>query len=283
MVSETPALGSLAAAMTSAPRVSVVVPAFNEPAAVLAQSLNSVRAQTFGDFECLVIDESTDAALAQACREACAGDTRFHYVRPSTRLGLAASLNHGFGLARGELVARFDSDDICVPERFALQVAFLDAHPEVDVLGGGLEIMSEDGRTLAFRDYPPDHATIERRFHATTPVAHPTVMLRKSVVQRHGAYNPAFRFAEDLDLWLRLLNQGIRFANLPHVLVRYRQDNTSRKPTHWQYNRQARVRNFSARQLPLRLAGLLAVTFWSWLPPWVQQRVFKPLLFRHAG
>ncbi len=260
----------------------MVVPSFNEPTEALAQSLASIRGQTFADFECLVVDESTDPAAAEVCLKCCAEDPRFCYIHPPERLGLAASLNLGIQVARGEYIARFDSDDICMPDRLALQVAYLDAHPDVGVLGGGLEIMAEDGRTLAYRDYPGDHRTIERRMQSTTSVAHPTVMLRRALLQLHGGYSTEFRFAEDLDLWLRLLNRGVQFANLHEVLVRYRQDSTARNPRHWQFNRRARVRNLHARHLPLRLAGIAAVSLWTWLPVSLQERVFKHLLLRHA-
>jgi len=263
-----------------APRVSLVVPAFNEPLDVLAQSLGSIRQQTFADFECLVVDESSDAALAQGCRALCSEDPRFRYIRPAQRLGLAGSLNLGLQEAKGELVARFDSDDVCLPERLALQVSFLDAHPEVGVLGGALEVVSEQGQTLAFRDYPQDHTTIERRMQFTNAIAHPTVMLRRSVLLAHGGYGPEFRSAEDLELWLRLLNRGVRFANLGAVLVRYRQDSTVRNRQNWVFNRRARMRNLHLRHLPLRLAGIAAVTVWAWLPQWVQERAFKSLLLR---
>jgi glycosyltransferase involved in cell wall biosynthesis len=265
----------------TAPRVSVVVPVFNEPASVLAESLASVREQTFADFECLVIDESTDPQLALACRSICELDSRFQYIHPPQRIGLAASLNLGVERARGGYIARFDSDDICLPQRLASQLAFLDAHAEVGVLGGELEIMSDDGRTLAYRNYPQDHATIERRMQSTTSVAHPTVMIRKSLFLAHGGYDPQFRFAEDLDLWLRFINLGVRFANLGEVLVRYRQNSTARNPSHWHFNRKARLHNWHPRHLHLRLIGVVAITIWAWFPVRWQERVFKPLLLRH--
>ncbi len=264
------------------PEVTVVIPAFNEPRDVLALSLGSVAAQTFTDFECLVVDESTDPASAAACRDFCERDKRFRYVNPETRIGLAASLNLGISLARGELIARFDSDDVCLPNRLALQVAYMTAHPYVEVLGGGLEIISDAGKTLAFRDYPEDHATIERRFQTTTPIAHPTVMVRKHIFDQHGGYDSSFRFAEDLDLWLRLLNQGVQFANLKEVLVQYRQQNTRRNPGHWRYNLRARTRNFSTRELPMRLVGICAIALWGGLPGVVQERVVYCLLLRRS-
>ena len=262
------------------PKVTVIIPAFNESKDVLALSLGSVVSQTFNDFECLVIDESTDPASATSCRDLCALDKRFRYMHPETRLGLAASLNLGISLAQGELIARFDSDDICMPNRLALQVTYMTAHPDIDVVGGGLEIISEAGKTLAFRDYPEDHAAIERRFQTTTSIAHPTVMVRKHIFDQHGGYDPSFRFAEDLDLWLRLLNRGVRFANLNEVLVRYRQQNTRRNHIHWRFNLRARTRNFSMRELPMRLVGICALAVWGSLPAGVQERVVYGLLLR---
>lgn len=262
------------------PRVSVVMPSFNEPADVLRESLDSVVAQTMADFECLVIDESTRPEAAQACKALCERDPRFRYIHPDSRIGLAGSLNLGISMSRAPLIARFDSDDICIADRLERQVTFLDSHPEVDVLGGGLEIFSAEIGTIAIRDYPVEALTIERQFQTTTPIAHPTVMMRKSILDRFGAYDPSFRFAEDLDLWLRLLNRGVRFANLPEVLVRYRQQSTARNPQHWQFNLRARTRNFSHRQLPRRLIGVLAIATWQVIPKPIQEHVFHRLLLR---
>jgi glycosyltransferase involved in cell wall biosynthesis len=267
---------------SSTPRVSLVVPVFNEPVEVIRQSLDSVAAQTFADFECIVVDESTDPLAAVAVRTLCERDGRFRCVHPDTRLGLAASLNLGIGLSRAQLIARFDSDDICQPERLQRQVAFMDAHPEVGVLGGGLELMDESCRTLAFRSYPSDHASIERKLQTTTAIAHPTVMMRKALIEQHGGYDPSFRFAEDLDLWLRLINRGIRFANLPDILVRYRQQHTGRNPRHWEFNLRARKRNFAMRCLPRRLLGLFIFSVWGRLPANLQQRIFHALLLRRG-
>jgi glycosyltransferase involved in cell wall biosynthesis len=262
------------------PRVSFVVPAFNEPADVLQASLDSVAAQTLTDFECIVVDESTQPEAADACRALCGRDTRFCYIHPEQRIGLAASLNLGISMARAPLIARFDSDDICMPDRILRQVSYMDAHPEVGVVGGGLEIMGEDGVTLAFRGYPTDHAVIERKLQTTTPIAHPTVMLRKALIEQHGGYDPDFRFAEDLDLWLRLANRGVRFANLSEVLVRYRQQQTNRNPRHWEFNLRARKRNFATRQLARRLLGICVMSVWGRLPVSLQRKVFQSLLLR---
>ncbi|WP_240902579.1 glycosyltransferase [Aquitalea denitrificans] len=246
----------------------------------MRESLDSIAAQTFSDFECLVIDESTQAEAEACCRALCERDARFRYVHPEQRIGLAASLNLGIQMARAQLIARFDADDICLPYRLERQLAFLDAHPDIGVLGAGLEIFSAERGTIAIRHYPAGAARIERRFQCTTPIAHPTVMMRKSVLEQFGTYNPDFRFAEDLDLWLRLLNQGVRFANLPDVLVRYRQQSTARNSLHWQFNVKARINNFSHRYWLLRVMGLVAISTWRIIPKPIQEQVFHLLILR---
>jgi len=264
--------------MADSPKVSFLVPAFNEPEEVLEQSLSSVMSQTFSDFECIVVDESTRPEAAQACERICTRDARFRYVHPTQRLGLPGSLNLAISMARGELLARFDSDDICMPERLAVQVAFMDAHPEVGVVGAELQLIDEAGRPTAVRHYPEGSADIARKLQFTNTLAHPTVMYRAETARRHGAYDASYRFAEDLDLWLRWLNRGVIFANVPEVLVRYRQAQTRRHRNHWKFNLRARVRNFGPRYFFRRLAGIVCIGTWSILPPPVQETVFRLVL-----
>ncbi|WP_238512555.1 glycosyltransferase [Pandoraea apista] len=264
------------------PLVTFVVPAFNVPPDVLKESFQSIRAQTFEGFECIVVDESTDAGLAQACRLACAEDPRFIYVKPAQRIGLAGSLNLGIEKANGEWIARFDSDDICLPHRLEAQIAFLQQHPDVDILGGGLEIMNNEGITFATRRYPATHGEITKAMQLTTGIAHPTAMYRRSVVQNVGGYDPAFRFAEDLELWLRLMNVGARFANLQSTLVRYRQENVRRHRNHWKFNFRARTKNFSTSFLIRRMLGIAAVGAWTVIPARAQETIMKALLLRRT-
>lgn len=269
--------------MSALPRVSVIVPVFNEPPEIVRASLASLRNQSLHNFECIVVDESTDASRARECEAQCGVDPRFHYVHPTGRLGLPGSLNLAIDRSSGEYIARFDSDDICMPERLARQVAFLDSHPEIAIVGGALEVIDDDDRTTALRTYPLEHEAIDRGMQSTNTMAHPTVMYRRTATIAHGAYDASYRYSEDLDLWLRWLNAGLRFANLPDVLVRYRQKSTSRQTLHWKYNLRARVRNFSARHFARRCAGIAAIGIWMVLPQRVQVFVFRLLMLRGAG
>jgi glycosyltransferase involved in cell wall biosynthesis len=264
------------------PFVTVVVPSFNEDPQIVRASLESIRAQTFPDFECIVVDESTQPELAEACLAVCAEDHRFVYIHPTERLGLPKSLNMAIARARGQLIARFDSDDICMPDRLALQVAFLHSHPEVSVVGGALDIISNEGNFLAHRSYPQSSTAIAKGMQLTTTIAHPTVMYRKEVIERYGSYNPDFRFAEDLDLWLRWMNEGILFSNLPEVLVKYRQDITRRDQRHWNFNLRARISNFNSRYWFRRAIGIACIAAWVVMPKKIQEKIFKLLILLHS-
>lgn len=268
---------------TSVPLVTVVVPSFNESPAIVRASLESIRNQTFPDFECIVVDESTCPECAEACRVVCAEDPRFIYVHPAERLGLPKSLNLAISQARGRLIARFDADDICMLDRIALQVAFFDTHPEISVVGGALDIINDDGQVVAHRGYPQSSVKIAKGMQYTTTIAHPTVMFRRDAIEKHGGYNPEFRFSEDLDLWLRWMNAGLCFANLPQALVFYRQHNTHRNQRHWRYNLLARISNFSFRYLFLRILGITCIATWSVLPEIVQDHIFKLLILRRRS
>lgn len=264
----------------STPLVTVIVPSFNEAPHIVRASLESIRTQTFADFECIVVDESTRPELAEACRAVCVEDPRFIYVHPTERLGLSKSLNLAIGNARGQLIARFDSDDICMPKRLELQVAFLQANPEITAVGGSIDIISNEGKFIAHRSYPQTSNEIAKAMQLTNAIAHPTVMFRKQAIDLYGSYNPSYRYCEDLDLWLRWINAGLMLRNLPQVLVHYRQDNTRRDHLHWRYNLRVRLSNFSSEHLTQRIFGIFCIAAWVALPGRLQEKIYKLFLLR---
>lgn len=122
------------------PEISVVLSVYND-AKYVGVAIESVLAQTFTDFELIIIDDaSTDESLSIARDFA---DERIRIVENEENLGLTKSLNKGISLAQGKYIARMDSDDICLPTRFEKQVAYLDAHPDVGVCGGWVELIGE--------------------------------------------------------------------------------------------------------------------------------------------
>ena len=197
------------------PRISVLMCVFNGQE-YLADAVQSVLDQTFGDFEFLIVnDGSTDgsAAILSSFR-----DLRIRVIENSHNLGLIRSLNIGLDAARGEFIARMDADDSCTPDRLEKQIAFFDSHPDIGVCGSSLSIIGND----EIYRYPQTHEEIKLALLEYNPMAHPSIMMRNSLLRRELLrFDPDFPDAEDYELWTRAVF-ATRFANLPETLLRYR-------------------------------------------------------------
>jgi hypothetical protein len=210
----------MTAASTHPPEVTVLMAVYNG-ARFLDDAIKSIRAQTYGNYEFLIIDDgSTDASTQILARQA-AADTRIRILTQENR-GLIASLNRGFQESAGEFIARMDADDVARPQRLAAQVEFLNGHPDIALVGGAVEIIDTHGRPSQIVRLPE---TPERlRWHMRNlgcALAHPTVMFRRQAVLDAGGFRPGYQHAEDYDLWLRMLDRH-DFANLSEVLLSYR-------------------------------------------------------------
>jgi glycosyltransferase involved in cell wall biosynthesis len=202
------------------PTISVVMPVYNAKRYV-AEAIESILGQTFRDFEFLIIDDgSTDGSLAILKRYA-GCDARIR-LWSGPNAGYVPRLNEMLALARGDLVARMDADDVSLRDRFGRQVEFLRAHPEVDVVGTGQQCIDSRGYTLTDWCFPLGHDEIQEcALAGTGPISHPAVMMRREAVLAAGGYIVELMPAEDFDLWLRMGEHG-QLANLPDILVRYR-------------------------------------------------------------
>ncbi len=204
---------------SSIPLVSVLMPAYNGEKYVIEAAM-SILGQTFTDFELLVIDDgSTDSTrrLLEAVH-----DPRLRLVSNERNLGLIATLNKGLEIAAGRYIARMDADDISLSERLEKQVQFLEAHPEVHVLGTMVNLIDENGEVFSgLSGYPTLPNDIRRYLLRECCLIHPTVMFRKDTICSVGGYNTGAKHSEDYDLWLRLSHQHV-IANLPEKLVSYR-------------------------------------------------------------
>jgi glycosyltransferase involved in cell wall biosynthesis len=208
-----------------APAISVIMPVYNAER-YLAEALDSLLAQTFRDFEVILIDDgSTDDTVAILDRYS-ARDERIRLIRrPNT--GLTKALNECLKLARGEFVARMDADDVCAPARLEKQVAYLRNHPDVVLLGGAYELIDGGGRFLRRVIQPQDDVTLQQIcLTGRNPMCHPLAMMRREAILKAGGYDESYLVAQDLDLWLRLGEVG-KLANLPDVLLQYRQHEDS--------------------------------------------------------
>lgn len=204
------------------PHVSVVIPAYNAQR-YLADSLDSVLAQTFREFECIVVDDGSTDRTPQMIDDLARRDLRFRRLT-IPHGGIVKALNAGIEVARGRYIARTDADDICLPPRFERQVQYLDAHPECVVLGSKVTLVDPFNATLWDVDVKADHEAIETELLRGNgwAVVHPSTMLRRSAVLAAGGYRAEYEWVEDLDLFLRMGQIG-RIANLQEPLLRYRQ------------------------------------------------------------
>lgn len=202
----------------SSPRVTVLTTVYNR-AAYLGATMESVLAQRFSDLELLIVDDgSTDASLEVASSFR---DPRVRVVRNPTNLGIPRTRNRGLEEARGEYLAILDSDDLARPERLERQVRYLDAHPEVAVVGSFCAWIDERGRRLRRvkrRPVKPEDVRAALLFRC--PIQNSAATGRTALLRRFG-YRAEFAVGEDYDLWARL-SATHRLANLPEVLVDYR-------------------------------------------------------------
>jgi glycosyltransferase involved in cell wall biosynthesis len=202
--------------------VTVLTTVYNS-APYLEEAIRSILQQTFADFEFIIIDDaSTDESpgiLARFAQE----DSRLRIVTNDKNIGLGESLNKGLALASAPLIARLDSDDVAENNRLELQLAYMNDHPDIGVLGSSMAVIDEEGtlREDAW-NMPLSHALIVWGMLFWATMLHPAVMYRKSIVDAVGYSSDADHMANDLKLWIDLAKRGVRFANLLDCLTRYR-------------------------------------------------------------
>ena len=205
--------------MPGQPAVTVLLAVYNDER-FLPLAVQSVLSQSFADFDFVIInDGSTDGCCDYLDR---LRDPRLRIFHNERNLGLAASLNRGLDLARGAYVARMDADDICEPDRLRRQVEFLDANPRVGILGSSRRLIDENGKSIAIATAAQTDRAIRWKCLLGNPFGHPTIMLRRSVLDDHELrYDESYRRAQDYEFWTRVL-QHTAGANLVEPLLRYR-------------------------------------------------------------
>lgn len=220
-------------------RISILLP-YRDAAGTLDAAVNSLVAQDLAGWELLLIDNgSTDEGPAIARRWA-AHDPRIRLLH-EPRTGIAHALNTGLGSAGGAYIARMDADDVSHPERLAKQAAYLEAHPEIGVLGTRTVFTTTVEKSSGMAWYvewqnailtPHEHYV--KRF-VDAPLAHPTVMFRRELVERYGGYSTD-PVPEDHELWLRWMDAGVRFAKLPEALLTWNDHAERLSRTHPNYS-----------------------------------------------
>ena len=183
----------------------------------LRQAIESLRTQTLADWELIVMEDAPFRAapvIARFC------DDRIVHIERPAKTSLADALNSGLDVCRADLIARFDGDDICLPDRLAAQVGYLEIHPEVVAVGTSLTVIDASGEVIGHRAMPSSPSAVADAMRRYDAIAHPSVMFRKHVVVGMGGYHNVA--TEDYDLWCRMIQAGQLLANLSDEFLRYR-------------------------------------------------------------
>lgn len=249
---------------TNQPLVSVIIPAFNEKPSMISLAIDSILKQTYQNIEIHIFDDSTKPETKEAI-DAFAKDPRITIHRASTRIGFIKSLNMGLEAAKGKYIARMDGDDYSDPDRFQKEVEYLETHSQVMVVGGQMNIINENDQVISSRKYPQGGMKFFLFSCVRNPLAHPTVMIRREIVDKGYRYDETLRMSEDLDLWLRLMYNGYKLANIKDTVLNFRvMDNFLEKRSsdvQREVMAQVRNKNFDKRHL---IHSLLSV-FSGWL------------------
>jgi glycosyltransferase involved in cell wall biosynthesis len=265
------------------PIVSVLMPCYNA-AGTLVEALESLARQTIEDYEVIAVDDGSSDGTTRILQEWAAADNR---IRPILKPhgGIVLALNAGLNACRAQYIARLDADDLAHPQRLALQLAFMDEHPETAVVG------------CLVRGYPPEGVRqgiliylewqnsllsdddIRREMFVESPIAHPSALIRQEWLRKVGGYQE-HGWPEDYDLWLRLYLAGARFAKVPEYLLDWREHplRLTRQDSRYSLENFLRVKAHYLARGPL--LGRDAVLLWG--AGMVGRRLSKHLLRQGA-
>lgn len=200
------------------PRISIGIPFWNSEA-TLPDAITSVLAQTFHDWELILLDDGSTDGSMRICQAV--ADSRVRAISDGKHLGLVERLNQIASIARGQILARMDSDDIMHPDRIAQQVDFIASNPGIDVVSTGIYSTTSEGSILG-KWLPPAHGEVSIRPISHNCIMHPTVVARTRWF-RDNPYDPEFVRGEDRELWCRAAVRGTRFGFIRRPLLFYRQ------------------------------------------------------------
>lgn len=245
------------------PKVSVLMPIYKTPPEYLKMSIESILAQTYKDFEFLILDDCPKENREDFVKSY--KDSRIRYIKNDYNMGISASRNKLLELATGEYLAIFDHDDISLPNRLEKEVAYLDANPDVGVVSSNVKFMIKNKITK----YPTENSAIKTELINSCVVKHTAALIRKSVLQENNIrYEAAYSPAEDYMLWIRLLGKTM-FHNLPNVLVQYRDsaENTSHRQEEKMKDRDMMIKSIAHKEYPyLNEIGVKTISLFNILP-----------------
>jgi glycosyltransferase involved in cell wall biosynthesis len=257
------------------PAVSVVMAVLNPHREYFRDAVQSIVAQSLENWELIIVEDPSSSCAQPALSRI--GDGRIRHHVNSRRTSLVAQRNLALALARAPLLASFDADDLAEPTRLECQLQYLQGHPEVGLVGTQVCVIDGVGKPRGCRSFPLDHDSILKALPSTVAICQGSCMFRKPLVAQVGGYQYSEQnTVEDYDLFSRLALAGVRFANLPETLLRYRFHRDQLKATRLR-NTIRGILHVKRRYWRYRMTWRDKVQMWAersllWLP--------SPLVFR---
>lgn len=235
------------------PKVSILMASCNGEK-YIRQSLDSIINQTFSDFELIVINDASSDKTLEILKKYAKKDSRIYFYSNEKNEGLTVSLNIALKYISpdSQLICRMDDDDICMPNRLEIQIKYFQQHKDAGVVGSNAFIIDNENRIIGKRKVPTEHDKIMAALPRYNPMIHSSVMIKRDVLKKTNGYNEKFRTSQDYELWFRLAASGIRFANIPENLLKYRETRSAQRRKSMKY----RLNDFKIRKLGYRLLKL---------------------------
>ena len=202
------------------PKVSVLMPNYNCEK-YLPEAIDSILNQSFTDFEFIIIDDGSTDKSWEIIQDYAKQDKRIVAIKNKENLKICKTLNKGIAIAKWKYIARMDSDDISMLDRFEKQVEFLDNNSDVWIVWWTMEIIDKGWKNTWNRSYNLIDSDIRSKLFRYSPFCHPVVMIRKSALEKSWWYDDNLVYSEDYDLYFRIWMHS-EFANLSDILIRYR-------------------------------------------------------------
>ena len=198
------------------PLISIIMPAYNAEK-YIEEAINSILNQTYKAFELIIVDDCSTDETVNIIKKY--NDHRIRYTKNEINCGVAESLNNGLRIAKGEYIARMDSDDISSLDRLEKQLSYFEDYPECIICGSNARLFgAKEGKTFV----PISDSEIRATLVFSSPFIHPTVMIKKAALNYQIEYDPRFEGIEDYELWTRLCRQNGRMHNFSECLLNYR-------------------------------------------------------------
>jgi glycosyltransferase involved in cell wall biosynthesis len=199
--------------------ISVILPVYNCKE-YIKDSVQSILRQTYKNFELIIVDDGSEDGTLDILNSF--NDKRIRFYKNKYNRGLIYSLNKALNKSKGRFIARMDADDICEISRFQKQINYFDKNKEISIVGSAVTLIDNNNLVSRKYLYPLNDNLIRWSMFFSCSVCHPTVMIRSHVFKKINGYSFKAKFAEDYNLWFRLIKKKYKFSNLKESLLKLR-------------------------------------------------------------